>query len=299
MRVHDGGHRAAREHGQLVRRERRAAVARALAADRARELRRAERAGVAVERQARGALPAELARTRKPARAQPLAQRRVLEQPAERRGDRALDRAGRTAARRRRPPRAARRRSSRPPARRAPSPRAPAGRSPRTARGTRTRARAPTDPRAPRPRPSREAHVALDAELRARLAQLASRARSDSRGARAADGRSAESRASAPISASRFLCGRFADRLSTTRRSPRSNRARTSRSGSGACAPHAAEAERHDVDALGPRRRAARIRSSRVLCESAITRSERRTAHGTSTLMPLSRMPACASGKRA
>ena len=54
-----GGHRAAPEHLRLVRPERRRARPRVLAADRARELRPAERALVAGEREARGALPRE------------------------------------------------------------------------------------------------------------------------------------------------------------------------------------------------------------------------------------------------
>ena len=106
---------------------------------------------VALERQAGGALPGELApRARGPRRAQPLDLRPAREQPLDRRRDRRGVVAGRTAAPRRPRPRAARTRSSRRPARRAPSPRAPAARSPRTARGTRTRPPAPTGPRARR-----------------------------------------------------------------------------------------------------------------------------------------------------
>jgi glycosyltransferase involved in cell wall biosynthesis len=53
--------RVAQEHRGVVRGERRAPLARALAAGRARELRGLEGAGVALERQTRGALPGELA----------------------------------------------------------------------------------------------------------------------------------------------------------------------------------------------------------------------------------------------
>ena len=47
------------------------------------------------------------------------------------------------------------------------------------------------------------------------------------------------------------MCGRFADRLSSTWRSPSSKRARVSRSVERHRATYAAEPERHDVDQLG------------------------------------------------
>ena len=138
------------------------------------------------------------------------------------------------------------------PAPRAPSPPAPAARSPHRATETRRRRRATTTPRAPRlvtHAGKRTSPVHPERAARARAARP--RAPSDSREARALGGPRQGRRASAPISASRFLCGRFADRLSTTRRSPRSKRDRTSRCRQGRLAADRAEAERHDVDAVG------------------------------------------------
>ena len=294
---------AAREHRRVVRRAtpsacrwstRCASCSRATAAvGRAR--------AVAVDRRARGALPGELARALAPGRAQPLGERGVVEQPLQRGGDRRARRADRTAAPRRRRPPAARRRSSRRPARRAPSPRAPAARSPRTARGTRTPRRSPTAPRRRRRtasrgsarRSSRPSAARALAQLRFVLGRVARRARARARAA-------AGMRASAPISASRFLCGRLADRLSTTRRSPRRRRSRSV--GSAACGSLRRTAPRPSGTT------SMRSAGSAEQLDEVVARALRvgdhamRAARGRAArarACALSRSPACASGKRA
>ena len=105
-----------------------------------------------VDRQglARRALPGERGRAGEAGRAQPLAQRRVGEEPAERvrqRRGRGLDQERRAPP----SPRAGRRGSRRRRARRPPSPRGPAARTPPTARGTRRRARRRRGPAGRRP----------------------------------------------------------------------------------------------------------------------------------------------------
>ena len=172
-------------------------------------------------------------------------------------------------------------RSSRRPARRAPSPRAPAARSPRTATGTRTRAASAHSPSSSRrDDPAGQAHVARRRpSARGALAQLAPRARSGSPGARAPAAAPAAIAASASISARRFLCGRLAesaqhDRPVAERRAARAASA-SRRRRTAATAPRPSGTT--SIRSAG-RRASSSSRSSRVLCESAITRCERRAA---------------------
>ncbi len=198
-----------------------------LAADGARQLRAPERARVALERQARRARPGEHAA---PARAR----RRAAAPP----------RRGRSSSAGSRPRSRARRRGSNSRAAspatsgsedafeqatghaRAPSPRARAARSPRRARERRTPRRAPTGPRVLGLETSRGSARRRRRRRRGALAQLrlvpGRIAGQHEHRALGAAG-SARARRSARA---RFLCGRLADRLSTTRREPSSKRAR-------------------------------------------------------------------------
>ena len=269
MRVHDGGHGAAREHGEWFAQQRAAAVARVARCERcsratAGAIGDSARA-LALKRQPRGALPGELARARaRPGARSARASSGSPQQPLDRGGDRSRGRADRTAAPRRRRPRAARRRRSRRPAPRAPSPPAPAARSPRTARGRRSRRRAPTGPR-PRSRrasPAKRTSSATPSALRA-LAQLGlvpGRVAGQHQHRPALGGDAARARRSARA---RFLCGRLAERLSSTRPSPSPKRARVARPRAAAAARAARRAEP----------RAARRRSAPRGCRSSSTRS--------------------------
>ena len=208
-------------------------------------------------------------------------------------------RAGRTAARRRPPPPAGRRRSSRRPAPPGPSPPAPAGRSPRTARGTRTPAASAHSPSSS----SAETHAgkrtsASTLERACALAQLGL-VRGGIAGEhehRTALGREPRERTDQREQVLVRPLGGDAQEQPGARRA-RTAPARRSPAAAAHAARRRGRAERRRSRSEGTP--SSPIRSSRVLCESAITRSERRTAHGTSTFMPLSRMPAWASGKRA
>ena len=93
----------------------------------------------------------------------------------------------------------------------------------------------------------------------------------------------------------RFLWGLFVETLSRIRLSPSSNLRRTSAAGSGrSVALTPSPCGTTSTFAAGTWRR--ETTSSRVLFEMAITRSERRTAAGTSTRIPSPRRPKCASG---
>ena len=207
--------------------------------------------------------------------------------------------AGRTAARRRRRPRAARRRSSTPRARRAPSPRAPAARSPRTARGTRRRRAIDHRPSssAPETQPGKRTSSATPSALRTR-AQLAL-----VRGRIAGDHEH------------RTLLGRDprerADQRQQVLVRPLRREAQHDAAlaelearahvvlGQRSLALHGAQPSGHDVDPLGVEAE----QLDEVLAGALRDRRSRgpsgAAAAGTSTRMPLSRMPACASGKRA
>ena len=290
VRVHEAGVALRESTARWFARERAAAVARESSLRRcSRATRDAKRARVAVERQPRGALPGELRRASEPFAREARGERAVRRAAARSPRRSPARRAGRTAAPRRRRPRAARRRSSRRPARRAPSPPAPAARSPRTARGTRTRRASAHRPSSSSPvsQPC-EAHVLARPRARRHARAAPPRARWGSRAAPAAAGARRRSRASASSSASRFLCGRLADRLSSTRRSPSSKRARVCGApSSGLARATAPSPSGHDVDAL-----AADVPSSSTRSRAGALRDRDhplRAAHGRAAPAPACR----------
>ena len=294
------GHGATREHGGLVCRQRRATVAGGLAADGARQLRTPrQRAGVAVERQLRGAPPGELLRSSKPTR--------TRYAPARRRLGRAM---------RRSPPRSRARSCGSNSSAASPAtsgseeafehatgtPRAIASStgSPKPSYSdgyTNARRNCPQTLELLGPTPSPESARRRRHRGSPHARAAPARATSGSPGSTSSGRRSGGISASAAISPSRFLCGRLADRLSTTSRSPRSNRARVSRLWQRRRAPHGPEPSGTTSIRSG---RCPAARSGRRACsaEIAITRSSgaRPTAPAAH---PLVADPSVRLGKRA